>query len=767
MPQRAARVRTPGPTRGRSSLVRRSGLALALAIAAAAATPRAAAEDLRGFHRGDCNADGPRNVSDPIFLLELLFGAGSASPCQDACDANDDGDLDLSDAVLMLGLVFTGTPAALPAPLACGFDPTGDTLDCPLGTCAIGPVIGHRSFTLETAREGLPYRGDLPREQRPLVDWQEGFNSGVIQEAIAFVEHGLPLDGALPGDLVLDPATGAITGTAVPPGLHSFAVWARNAAGEHTILHVDIAAFDAAESAIIPGQDLSDFGTQLVAILDTSFVHEHPLPWPTPYPLYACSPVQPPTASVDELKLVRIYYPLTSTGPTPLLVFHHGTGYGHTEYQNLLLHLASHGIAAASVNDQYPYEVYPDYYCWGGHDESARVLVATRQFVEALAEIPGHPLEGRLDADRVFYGGHSRGGAAALIAREIDPDVRGVIALEGTDARRDTWIGNTNRWIELPDVPVLAVTAEQDTDVIYPYSERLLERFTGAATMVTIYGGCHAYTTDAATTGCAQCVWDPAPPAVDNCRYITRDLQQLWTERYVTAFLRRYGYGDLSVEGLLYGEEHEGSPYVGVTARRNLSGAISVADFASLPLADLGGLITSNGMQLFLEGPCYDWPFPLPAPIDPISNLVLIAPPTGVATFDVPLTSNGSPLDVTGRKNLTFRIKNHDIHGTADNVGLGHFTLDVRLQDDDNDTVLLSAEPHLPSTIAHPQPEPPTLTVPLKYQRFITVTIPLANFTQAAPFLDLTSLTGLRFVITTNGTATVDTRLGFDDIRFE
>lgn len=764
------RRRRRSRSEAREGLPLPGGIAMAaiLVLLAGAALPhRASAEDLPGFRRGDCNADGPRNVSDPIFLLEELFGAGTPSPCLDACDANDDGDLDLADIIQMLGLVFVGTPASLPPPFQCGFDPTEDLLDCPAGTCVVGPILGHRSFTLETARDGLPYSGDLPSEQQPLITWQQSFSSGLIQTGISFVEYGVPVDAALPDGLVLDPASGEISGSPPTPGLHTFRLWARNSSGEYTILHIDLASFDAAESAIVPGQDLSIGGSYLVAIEDSSFAYTHPLPWPTPYPLYGCTPIQPPTASFDQTKSVRIYYPFTATEPTPLLIFHHGTGYDHLSYQNLLVHLASHGITCASVNDPYPYDVYPNYYCWGGHDESARVMVETRAFVEELSEISGHPLEGMLDRDRVFYGGHSRGGAAALIAREIDPDVRGVLALQATDARRDTWIGYTNRWIDLPDVPVLSITAEQDTDVIFPYSERLLERFRGAATMVTIYGGCHAYTTDSALTGCAQCVWAPTPPAVDNCRYITRSLQQVWTERFATAFLKRYGLQDLSVEGLLYGEEQEGSPYVGVTTRRNLAGAITAADFTEMPLTNMGGLITSAGTQLFIEGPCYDWPFPLPAPIDPISNLVLIANPNGVTTVDIPLTAGGSPLDLTGRKLLRFRIKNHDIHGSSDNVGLGHFTLDVRLQDSDSDFVILPADPHLPTAVNHPQPEPTTLTVPLKLQRFITVTMPIAAFTQAHPFFDATEVTSLRLIITTNGTNTVDVRLGIDDIVFE
>ena len=41
------------------------------------------------------------------------------------------------------------------------------------------------------------------------------------------------------------------------------------------------------------------------------------------------------------------------------------------------------------------------------------------------------------------------------------------------------------------------------------------------------------------------------------------------------------------------------------------------------------------------------------------------------------------------------------------------------------------------------------------------------EFTAANPLIDLTALTGIEFIITTNGTASVDVRMGFDDIQFE
>jgi len=52
----------------------------------------------------------------------------------------------------------------------------------------------------------------------------------------------------------------------------------------------------------------------------------------------------------------------------------------------------------------------------------------------------------------------------------------------------------------------------------------------------------------------------------------------------------------------------------------------------------------------------------------------------------------------------------------------------------------------------------------LKYQRFTTIEVPLSEFTITNPLLDLSELVELEVEITTFGTATVDVRLGFDDI---
>jgi len=83
------------------------------------------------FSRGDCSGDGRVNVSDAVALLLHLFRGGPFLDgpfldgdvrCADACDADGSQDLNLSDAVFLLDWIFGRGTAALPppGPGACG-----------------------------------------------------------------------------------------------------------------------------------------------------------------------------------------------------------------------------------------------------------------------------------------------------------------------------------------------------------------------------------------------------------------------------------------------------------------------------------------------------------------------------------------------------------------------------------------------------------------------------------------------------------------------
>ncbi len=89
-----------------------------------------AGEILPQFMRGDGNADGTVDISDPIFVLRYLFNDGTPASCMDTTDANDDGKVDIADAVTLIRYLF-GDIERLPMPFGqCGYDPTDDDVTC-------------------------------------------------------------------------------------------------------------------------------------------------------------------------------------------------------------------------------------------------------------------------------------------------------------------------------------------------------------------------------------------------------------------------------------------------------------------------------------------------------------------------------------------------------------------------------------------------------------------------------------------------------------
>lgn len=91
--------------------------------------------DPNAFRRGDCNGDGNRDITDPVFLLLYLFAQGPTPSCLDACDAEDDGALAIGDAIYLLQYLFSSGPTLPPPFPACGSDQTADALDCGGGGC--------------------------------------------------------------------------------------------------------------------------------------------------------------------------------------------------------------------------------------------------------------------------------------------------------------------------------------------------------------------------------------------------------------------------------------------------------------------------------------------------------------------------------------------------------------------------------------------------------------------------------------------------------
>jgi len=169
-----------------------------------------------GFDRGDCNADGSRDVSDVVAGLRFLFQGGAAPDCFDACDANDDSAVDLSDAPFLLGHLFLGGPPP-PRPFgACGVDPTGDALTCasfaPCGDdgndCAEEIAAIARESSIVGSCSAVVR---LDHETRSLIGWQlvcgryasvrEDEARAQSERDTGFGEAGRSISGESPEDL--------------------------------------------------------------------------------------------------------------------------------------------------------------------------------------------------------------------------------------------------------------------------------------------------------------------------------------------------------------------------------------------------------------------------------------------------------------------------------------------------------------------------------------------------------------------------------------
>ena len=108
---------------------------------------RAEAQGVR-FVRGDVNADGSIDITDPIVFLGFQFLGGAEPSCLDAADDNDDGGLDITDGIHILNFLFLAGPPPAPPTSGkttydashCGTDPSSDPLGCAsFGPCPIGP----------------------------------------------------------------------------------------------------------------------------------------------------------------------------------------------------------------------------------------------------------------------------------------------------------------------------------------------------------------------------------------------------------------------------------------------------------------------------------------------------------------------------------------------------------------------------------------------------------------------------------------------------
>ena len=82
------------------------------------------------FSRGEVNADGRRDLTDALFVVNWLFLAGAAPVCLDAADVDDSGRVDVTDPIALLNFLFLNGAMPPPPFPGSGEDPTLDNLNC-------------------------------------------------------------------------------------------------------------------------------------------------------------------------------------------------------------------------------------------------------------------------------------------------------------------------------------------------------------------------------------------------------------------------------------------------------------------------------------------------------------------------------------------------------------------------------------------------------------------------------------------------------------
>jgi dienelactone hydrolase len=255
-------------------------------------------------------------------------------------------------------------------------------------------------------------------------------------------------------------------------------------------------------------------------------------------PADACAdhPVFTSEASGEEAEIaMHVHFPAdadplaqgeasAAPGPWPVVVFIHSNLDRKledgscvpifTKYRSLHAHWASWGYVVASVDNT----------AQNCRRDGANLYERSQIQIDAVAALermnadPADRLFGRIDTSRLVFAGHSRGGGSSLLSyNAVDYPVAGVIGLQPLSM---TGFGSPR-----VDAPYIGFTAGEDVDLNYPHVEVTEEVLDGAYTMVTIYGGIHAWT------------GDTIPEEPDDVPLITQREQHDVTQLYTTAFL--------------------------------------------------------------------------------------------------------------------------------------------------------------------------------------------------------------------------------------
>lgn len=612
-----------------------------------------------------------------------------------------------------------------------------------------GPVL-----TLRPARVGTAYADTV---------------SGVVTGVPTAYSLG---SGSLPDGLALDPVTGAITGTPITAGTKRFQVVGQIGA-VYRPMRVTLSVFSANETEVAPGQNFGFPGAT------------------PPYTFAIEDTVVTPGSTFDNGNptfQIRTHYPTqiaTITQPMPLLVLHHGRGFDHTEYNDVLGRVARWGFVCVSSGDYYSFfgsaepgytgvQPYETGFAEGGMESAAGTQERLLRRMIIRNRTPGDLFFGKIDESKLFLAGHSRGGGAVhaaqtrgfnfkLLASAPQIPVTETVGLAGYIGLMpfDLWYFATCQQPNVPAVPGgigavaytipknlrripgLIFASELDGDLIYPICDQMIERRSTSTCFLTIWGGNHNNTGD-------------AHPFSDAATSITPIQQRNILVQWMTAFLLRFGYDRLDLEGHLFGSEHVQSSSVGRVAYRDVSAPITVLDAQNGNVA-LNSLGLPNAASAGITAALVD-PYPLLGSFGNATSraLRLVFTTIGAGkTWTTTVSSVG--LNVQEKKRLVFELRQS---GTT---GFSWVSIRAHLTDINGGTAMVQVYDRVPTPDVsaylpiHPVPGH-TSARPLN--RFLQVEVPLAQF----PGVDLTQLASIRLEFDNSVTAS---NLLIDDLRIE
>ena len=452
-------------------------------------------------------------------------------------------------------------------------------------------------WPLKTARVGMSYQDTL---------------AGAVDGAVGWTL----VSGKLPPGLTLEPTTGAVRGTPEQPGVYELVVGAIR--GEQTIpVRAWVAIFTQDESEIVAGQDFSKPGPYAVARDMLLYTYSSSFNVAGYHPSLKS---HPRAYTVDVLS----YFPqdIQRMGRLPAVIFQHATGFNFDEYHDILGRIASYGYIVVSAAEYHSYigsdPSHPDrdnYFqssnAVAGMQEGSATQEALIGFLEQRdkgTEDDLDALVGKVDFEKLVMMGHSRGGGSTQASHTrglnlslTSPSsgarygLRGVIYWQAYDLRaipkkaEPPGVAPVYPILDQENrIPFLEISSEWDSDLVFPATDTIIERATGPATQITIYGANHNQMADNHED--------------DGQAYIPRGEQHDIAVRWMVTFLKRWCENDLTLEGHLYGGEHMGSSQVGHQSRRNMVSSLVVDDFqdATLKTNSLGmpNLVSNSSATL-------------------------------------------------------------------------------------------------------------------------------------------------------------------------